>query len=609
MNDHQDDPSAHPLREDTAEFDYFVAEQALESGEDLKHGTHHLAQLLSFDPGRAEWLELAQGYLAATADRLDALIPTEPRYATTEALRAYAWNAQGRTGEALELLITVTNAMDDLRYLDAWVLDWLEPEGMFEALPDHVALRLLGEVLNRVPECHKASFQGQAKMRRWADLAQRWNSAPHFEDEDDLPTMIKAGILRKAGRFDAALDVVGDIGQAATVNRLCAIGLILRRQDRPEDAEAAFAKAVALDPEEPSTLLEVGDTWFEREEWQKALVWYEKLLRQIPDHPWALASQAFCKWRLGGDEQHWDALIEMAHERNPRAHQLWYENTIALPEPGDSLAHILRRFRERPEAAPSTPLEVSLSHLEAPSNLLALRMELRRRDLPEQTTLTILQIPQPDPRRSYVEVDHPLWRYEGNDAFPTLPPPAAEVATAIVELACKPFDPFLNWDQASHVAAALGPERVVDLLAVMTHPPALPDEERDPLEWIPRVQFSAGQVLAQIDDGWEGSRRRSALLSALFGPSDWTTVAAIRALALLASREPALSWPIHQHFEQLESYLPDSGYCCWEYTLYLNWRLVPCLTEVERENLEAKLDELDAENDAEDEAAQTPTRH
>ncbi|MFE4568371.1 hypothetical protein ACFRMO_38575, partial [Streptomyces anulatus] len=67
------------------------------------------------------------------------------------------------------------------------------------------------------------------------------------------------------------------------------------------------------------------------------------------------------------------------------------------------------------------------------------------------------------------------------------------------------------------------------------------------------------QIIAQYGGDWEGSIRRSLLYSALLGPSDWATIAAIRALAWISVAQRATALDIHRHFEKLEGWRPDSG--------------------------------------------------
>src|SRR5438876_5309443 len=107
-------PEAIHLREGTAEFEWFVARGELQMNRDLKHGAVHLANLLIFDPGNPEWVDLLERYLAAGGPDPEALIPKgEEPYVTTEAMRAYIWHRAGRLADAVQLLASVTHAKPD----------------------------------------------------------------------------------------------------------------------------------------------------------------------------------------------------------------------------------------------------------------------------------------------------------------------------------------------------------------------------------------------------------------------------------------------------------------------------------------------------------------
>src|SRR5262245_61938476 len=95
------DHGAIHLRQGTAEFEGFVARGELEMKRDLKHGASHLANLLSYDPGQPEWIELLEQYLAAAGRNPEALFPRGDKlYFSTEAVRAYIWNKRGRLHDA-----------------------------------------------------------------------------------------------------------------------------------------------------------------------------------------------------------------------------------------------------------------------------------------------------------------------------------------------------------------------------------------------------------------------------------------------------------------------------------------------------------------------------
>ena len=82
------------------------------------------------------------------------------------------------------------------------------------------------------------------------------------------------------------------------------------------------------------------------------------------------------------------------------------------------------------------------------------------------------------------------------------------------------------------------------------------------LSWLPRVQFAAAAVAAQVDDGWEESVRREALYSLLHGPMDWATEAAIRALTYHGCQYEPIAPDIHEAFQLMADHRPDLGHRC-----------------------------------------------
>ena len=331
-----------------------------------------------------------------------------------------------------------------------------------------------------------------------------------------------------------------------------------------------------------------------------ALGWYEDALVKEPAHPWAAASALFCRWKLTGDERYLRELVELAKRdtENARARQLFVQGVSGgLPEPVDATANLLRQFRQ----------EV----MEDRDRRAERRNEDGRHELggteqfpglpPGNGVATARPAvacqrqsgARTDPRQPVAEVRYVLWKYEGTDPSPGLLPPAAEVAARIAGLAAAPYDPSGNWAAASHAAEELGPDRVPEILAVMVHPPPVP-EGWSALAWLPRVQLAAAQVAAQVDAGWEGSVRREALMSILLGPSDWATEAAIRVLARLGGEYEPIAPDIHEAFQRLADHRPDQGYCCWERALFAHWLELPHLFDREREQLERTLREIDA---------------
>src|SRR5262249_21321641 len=211
------------------------------------------------------------------------------------------------------------------------------------------------------------------EVRRWARLGERF--ARKYPGGGGAALMLRAGLLRKAGLFDEAEAVVrAALDRSPDWHSATALGLILRQKGDTPEAEKAFQRALRLDPDDVSARLEAADMFFEREQWQPALRWYENALAKEPAQPWAQPSALFCRWKLTNDERPLRELVELAKKGNQRARQLAQQAFWGgLPEPADATANMLRQFRERiltdPKNAPiGGEARVTLSSLEAPSN-------------------------------------------------------------------------------------------------------------------------------------------------------------------------------------------------------------------------------------------------
>ena len=582
--------AARELRADSPEFDLFIARRELELGTNLPHGALHLANLLLVDPAQSAWLALATGYAdaARAGIGIDALVPDiDPRHASTEALRAWLWHAEGRLGDAALRLADVVQATHEAAPLHAWALEWLEPEGAIESVPASQALRIFGVVLTHCHEAAEAPAPLLAKACRWHALLER--AVPGLPD-DGMLRLLRAGLARKAGRIDEALIRAGELAQAREFNQAAAIGLALRARGDFIASAKAFERGIELDPDNVAGYLEAGDSWLKSASWHQALTAYEAALAVEPGNAWAEPSSWYCRWKLEGNESWTTRMVESDLKR---ARSLLFLEFGGIALSGDAIAGIARQLREAwaekpPEPDPEgEPLRVKTSSLESPSNLLALRLECEVHGPGPPIELDAGAIPSPDPRLSVAEVAWPLWRYEGVMPRPALDAPAPDVLARIAALAMRRYDPQANWAQASHVAVELGAARVADVLGVIVHPPALPAGV-DALAWLARLQEAAAMVAGQLDDGWQGSTRREALRSLLLGPSDWATAAGIRVLARIARDERALAQDIDRLFRQREKAMPDLGHWDWIEVLYREWQTLPWLFDHEREALAQK---------------------
>jgi tetratricopeptide (TPR) repeat protein len=584
------------LRQGTAEFEWFIARGELEMGKNLEHGATHLCNLLSYDPGYPEWIDLLEEYLKAAGPNPERLIPRgEKLYYGTEAVRAYIWHRQGKLEEAVNLLWNVVHAKPDSRYMEAWCLNWIEPAGMAESLSEQLMLQLLGSALGRFPEAKLSTLSRRHQARRWAMIAERTAGA---RQEPGTPLMLRAGLLRKAGMFEEArANLKPFMDRKPHWHAAVALGLVFREEGKVDEAEEAFRVAMRLDPDDVSCRLEAGDMYFDREDWGRAMNWYERALKLDKKNEWARPSLLYCRYQLDRVTDDLDEVIELAKDGNRRAQDIDKRHFHGeLPEPGDAMANILRKFRRMIRKdrrnAPVGDAHITISSLEAPSNYLAFQLDMEALNHDLQVSVEVERVPKPDPRKPIAPVKYPLWRYSGTRPTPALAKPSKEVAARIEYLALLPFDEARGWAAASYMAAEFGPERIEDILAAMVHPPKVPADSTA-LEWIPRVQLAAMQVAAQVDGEWDGSVRREALLSVLHGPQDWATEAAIRVMAWLGRENEAYCPDIHDAFQKLEDHRFDRGYCWWLKTLYTHWLTLPHLWPEERKALQRRLKELE----------------
>ena len=580
------------LHTETAEHEYFVARGELRAGGNLQHGAKHLAELLTYDPSNASWLRLLDAYLER-AD-IETLLPRDPEnlYYATEAVRTQAWARQGQVTEALDLLVRVDEAAPQVGYVLAWAAAWLEAPGVLETVPGDTAVSALGAALNSMQPAHKQTVHELQHSRRVAAVARRlW---PRHAELTNT-AMVVAGLLRKSGQFEEALQFLRDTTTTPTWHSEIAQGLVLRESGAPDEAVAAFARGLAHDPDDLAARLEAGDTLLDVQRWEEALPWYDAVLQRAPQHPWAHPSSLWCRSKLqaepgSSDDPNVAPLVALDREGNGRARGLIqsYHRFIGyMPPATDALANMLRNVLAQGKSFEGdTPIGVS--YPEAPSNVAALRMAM-----PDcNPVVEAGQVPSPDPRRPCTPIRYEVWRLnEGTGNLePALPPPPPELADAVRTLAAHPFDRAVLFARASRLQADHATATVPQWLACVCHPPAPSGPVEDVTVWIRRVQLVVTDVLANLDQGWDGSQRQAALLSVLHGPMDWSTEAAILSCTLLAQREPWLQVAITEAFRTLEAARPDEGAVCWEPCLYTLWPRIPGLTSEQRGALYDKLD-------------------
>jgi tetratricopeptide (TPR) repeat protein len=395
-----------------------------------------------------------------------------------------------------------------------------------------------------------------------------------------------------------------------------------RQAGRPADAEPHARQALALDPKDNSPLYDLGWAYMDVKQYDRATHVFHELLSREADYEDAKPSYHYARLRGYNTPEDRNALL-MLRER-----EWWSELTRELCEdlepmqvyytflqgPGDASANAARSFTR--ELAPilrccGQGLECSITleskFLEAPSVNLAFDLSMRSLGARGSLDIQVEEVQTPDPRADKAQVQYRLWSYQGTAPSKLYPAADPRVQQVIASIAQQLYRQEV-WDAAARaVAQQWGEAWLHGFLAVMTDPPPPPaDGSFDGLYWTYRCQVAAALVLSQLGP-WQSGPGRGALYSLLFGPSDWTTSAAIIALGFRARENPALRPEIEQLFGWLRGQAPARGYTDWEHVLAHVWLGLGAHPEATQAGIQAWIEQLE-EDPAKSNHVKPPTR-
>jgi tetratricopeptide (TPR) repeat protein len=564
-----------------------IARKALARG-DGRHAIAHLAPALDQEPGNPDALALLDQVVVSTPDPL-ALVPCdepETPYPLV-AVRAYVYWQRGDRDAALSAMAQVYRAVPGWPFWP-WVEDWLTAAvGAEPAGPTAVAavVSTLGHKLKGgAPEAQREALERLL-------LALRDHQRAHA----DVPLLALALsiLVRELGHVDEALAIATEAHQRApTYFTAVALAGARRAQGRFALALDAFQDALQRNPDDLSARLDRGDLLCEIGQPEAGLAAYQDVLDRDPEQSWAVPSSLYYRhllhptgpWRRQLDE------YAAAHPANARAQELARQPqpwVAALPAPGEAILNSLRQIM----AQGLEVREAAVTSLEAPSAVLAVRQYMLETFGHADFALTVAELQRPDPRFAHGIYEWVLWRYQGTDPRPAFDPPDPAVAAAVAGLAARPFDAGVWSHLARQVTPDLGPPPLDALLAAMVNPPPRPTEYTI-WDWIQRVQVASAFLIARLDDGWEDSLRRRALLSLARGPLDWSVGAAIIALGQLALEEPAARAEIDALYVELLSLLPRPGAVPYDWALATWARRLPLPSPELRQRTDRLLAEM-----------------
>ena len=601
-----DDQQKKIADQQTAEKEVALASEALARG-DLYNASMHIADALSFEPMNQEWLAVLGQLHGATQDPLS-LFPVgagQINYATGAA-RAYFFMLQGQWADCLDLLMQVVQIRPDVPYLE-WAGQWLAPAQAqavpLEALVQTVVARVVGLV-----EGIACPMEQDDPRRRTVQAAARvMATLTEAYPNEALLHFTGSMVARRLGQNQEAIQMAQQSVKLDPGWRSC-VGLACAQRDagNVDAAVACFREALTYEPDDISPLLDAADTLLDARRFGEAIAAYMEVLERHPDHPWATPSLLFARHGAEGNAEDRETLLRMREtEHNHRAMQLADELDPPLsyinflPGPGDATAKaalaVLNQVRGNPQAdGGSTKLTVT--HPESPSVITAFELAVRTMGKNIGWELEVEKVQEPDPRVPKAQVDFALWVYDGTTPRRNIGGSADARATEpIAAIAAEPFHPEF-WDpMARETAGSMGPAWLNALLCVMVDPPPPPDDSWNPMTWVQRIQIATALVISHLDDGWEDSTRRRALYSLAMGPVDWTTDAAIIALAWRVRADPSIRQDVEGLYRWLESQVPKEGFTCFEYPLVNCWLALGDHDEQTQQRLEQWLQRVETE--------------
>jgi tetratricopeptide (TPR) repeat protein len=548
----------------------------------------HASDALMLFPNERQFLDLVDEVALSVPDPLS-LVPvaTGSVHVATAAARARILMMKKDMPSAIELLAEVVLVAPDLAYLP-WVQRWLQQPGVvarfrFEQLGPTVvrAALLIGSAVS-VPA--DPSDPRLHNVHASAEIFSLLRG--QFPDESVL-YFGEVLLRRRLGDPNATLAVAVAGVQRFPQDARIQISMLnaLRDAKRPDEALSHARKALELDPSDGAPLYDAAWAFVDAGRPPDALRVFEELLARFPDYPNARAAFHAVRFRVTGAHEDRVALVTL------REREWWNDEAVAfanevdpvrtyynyLPGPGDATAAAGRHLAGELAtvirccgAGGELSVTIESQYLDSPSVPLAFDLAVRALGARGKLEVTVSEVQTPDPRADKAQVAFHLWAYEGTTARRVYSSADPRVQSAISGLAATLFR-VETWDPAARaLAQQMGTDWLQALLAVFTDPPTPPDSAFDAFTWTYRCQVATALVLSHLGP-WQSGPGRTALYALLYGPSDWTTDAAIIALGFRAATDPALRPEVEGVFQWLRGQIPAKGYTSFEPVLAEVW--------------------------------------
>lgn len=277
--------------------DYEAAAIALAEDGQFGSAWVQLATALSLDPLHSGRLKLADAWLKEYPEALTSAQEHGDFFGVV-ALRARLHAHQNQTAEGFALLLQVAAFRPDLPYLE-WLNQW-QHLPIAECDLDEIGPSLAGFVQALGPaqiENPGRRINAQGAL----DLVETL-LAGHLHHEQLM--ILKITLLRRLGEKQLALEAATDHFSSAPSWRTAVTAAnACRAIGQLDQALGYYRRAIALDPGQVTTYLDVGDTCVERQGYEEAQQAYSEALRLDPLNIWARAAASIARHRVAPTAQ------------------------------------------------------------------------------------------------------------------------------------------------------------------------------------------------------------------------------------------------------------------------------------------------------------------
>lgn len=634
-----DDPDEQTYAMDQGEHAE-IARDALQAG-DFKRSIYHLGLALASDPACDEWLALLDQWIATIGPHALDLVPLNDKqhFATLQAsqslmnrgstsahrmevtpivgknyhakvaVHAYILASQGRMKEAVALLLQLSQVKPEIPYV-LWLPRWQDQPAFTDALEPEKVAPIVVQLMKKYPGTYVFSERGRAEISHYLPLLRETYTALSNEQTSErfLSTaFVYAMALRKAGSFEEAARIARAL-PGTSYQALVALAMAEGALGNLEAGVAAYQQALILQPHDVAVRNDLGTLLLTQGKLAEALAFYEESTRIDLSDPYqdAFAHVAYLKYLQAHQSEVWLERLKTLAQRQRTAHRLLYLLQTPfigkLPSASEALINLMRNIRAKSAAGEvklkaGSTIDIGLSSLEAPSARLAAALMLDARGV--SFRLGVAEALSPDPRQPLRPVEYQLWRYEGMDPTPAVPPPDPAIAESIAALAQIPYALDRWHEPARTLGQRLGQNALMSLLGVMVHPPTTPTGW-DEWDWVIAIQLASALTIASIDAGWEGSRRKAALTSLIYGPMDWSGAAALIAMAVLARQDRRINIEFDNICRDLWHFGPGSAEWPLEQAMVFGLIFVDAYSDEAKEYIDAYFERMRREHEREE---------